>query len=77
MEIAKTLVTEFRAVKIEQVGRDLNSYVNALADLALVFEREIGRTIVVDLISVPSHEIHQESVLSNTELGTSWMDKIT
>ena len=55
--VAKSLLTKFRAVRIEQVGRDLNSHVDALVGLASVFEEEIGRTIVVDLISFPSHEI--------------------
>ena len=48
LEMAKPLITEFRAVKIEQLGRDLNSHTDALARLASVFEGEIGRTIVVD-----------------------------
>ena len=31
---------------------------------------------MVDLISVPSHEVTQKLVLVNTNLGPSWMDKI-
>ena len=49
---------------------------DALVGLASVFEGEIGRTIAVDLISVPSIEMMQKSVLANTELGPSWMDPI-
>ncbi|GFS41376.1 hypothetical protein Acr_00g0073960 [Actinidia rufa] len=41
------------AIKIEQVGRELNAHANALASPASVFEGEIGRTIGVDLISLP------------------------
>ena len=40
MAIAKNLITEFRVVQIEQVGRDLNSHVDALASLASIFEGE-------------------------------------
>ena len=34
MANANTILTEFRAVQIEQVGRDLNSHADALASLA-------------------------------------------
>ena len=51
-------------------------HANALARLALIFEGETGRTIIVDLISVPSHEVSEEIVLVNTELGSSCMDQI-
>ena len=52
LAMAKKLLTEFRAIKIEQVGRDLNSYANALAGLALVFEHKSSRTVAIELISV-------------------------
>ena len=42
LAVTNNLLTEFRAIKIEQVGRDLNSYVDVLAGLALFFERENG-----------------------------------
>ena len=71
LAIAKALLIEFKAIKIEQVGRDLNSHEGALACLALVFEGKIRRTIVVDLISAPSHESSPESILVNTKLGPS------
>ncbi|GFZ09639.1 similar to Ikzf5 [Actinidia rufa] len=73
--IAKTLLTEFRAVKINQVQRDLNSC-RCTDRLGIRFEGEIGRTVAVDLILVPSYETHLENVLSNIELGPSWMDPI-
>ena len=59
LAIAKILLTKFKTFKIEQVGRDLNSHVDALTSLALIFEGEIGRTIAIDLISPPSHEVPQ------------------
>ena len=55
--VANNLLTEFRVVKIEQMGRDLNSHANALAGLASVFEGEASQTIVFELISSPSLEI--------------------
>ncbi|GFZ14402.1 hypothetical protein Acr_24g0005920 [Actinidia rufa] len=44
--------------------------------LAAVFEGEIDRTVTVDVVSAPSIEETQKSVLVNTELGPSWMDPI-
>ncbi|GFS36781.1 hypothetical protein Acr_00g0048000 [Actinidia rufa] len=43
LAIAKTLLTEFRAVRIQQVGRDLSADADALAGLTLVFEGEAGK----------------------------------
>ena len=34
LAVAKNLLTEFRAIKIEQVGRDLNSHADALVGVA-------------------------------------------
>ena len=33
----KNLLTKFKAVKIEQVGRDMNLYADTLTGLALIF----------------------------------------
>ena len=41
LAIAKTLLMEFKVVKIEQVGRDLNSHADVLGGLASIFEEEI------------------------------------
>ena len=71
LELTKNLLTKFRAVKIEQLGRYLNSHVDALTGFASIFEREICQTITVDLISAPSHKVPQESILVNTKLGPS------
>ena len=46
LAVTKNLLTEFKAVKIEQVGRNLNSHVDALVGLALIFEGETGWTII-------------------------------
>ena len=37
LAVAKNLFTEFKAVKIEQVKKDLNSHADALAGLASIF----------------------------------------
>ena len=57
----------------------MNLHVDALTGLASVSKGEIGRTIAVDLILAPSHEMPQESILVmpqesilvNTKLGPS------
>ena len=69
--VGKNLLTKFKSVKIEQVGRDLNSHADALAGLASVFEGEIGRIIAIDLIFAPNHEMPRGYVLVNIELGPS------
>ena len=53
LAITKTLLTEFKSVQIEQVGRDLNSHADALTGLASVFEGETRQTIAVDLAIKP------------------------
>ena len=37
LAVAKNLFTGFKLVKIDQVGRDLNSHADALASLASIF----------------------------------------
>ncbi|GFZ00954.1 hypothetical protein Acr_14g0005890 [Actinidia rufa] len=59
-----------------QVGRELNAHADALASLASTFEGDHGRTVAVDIVSVPSIEATHSSILVNTQLGPSWMDPI-
>ncbi|GFY90940.1 hypothetical protein Acr_07g0011360 [Actinidia rufa] len=61
LRMAKSLISEFRAVNIEQVGRKLDAHADALVALASVFEGEIGRTVAVDVVSVLSIEEAQNS----------------
>ena len=56
LEIAKTLRAKFQAVKIKQVGMELNLHADALASLASIFKGEIGQTVIVDVISTPNHK---------------------
>ena len=76
LAVAKKLLIKLRAIKIELVGKDINSHADALAGLVSIFEGESGRSIAVELISDPSLKIQQESILINNELGPSWMDLI-
>ncbi|GFZ15662.1 hypothetical protein Acr_25g0000710 [Actinidia rufa] len=76
LKVARNLLSEFRAVKIEQVGREFNTHADALASLASTVEGDLGRTVAVDVISVPSIEETQSSIFVNTQLGPSWMDPI-
>ena len=68
--ITKTL----HAIKIEHMERDLNSHMDVLAGLASTFEGENVQIITVDFVSVSTYKTHQESFLSNTELGPRWID---
>ncbi|GFY85714.1 hypothetical protein Acr_04g0004520 [Actinidia rufa] len=74
--MAKSLISEFRAVKIKQIGKELNAHADVLAALPSMSEGEIGRIVAVNVISVPSIDVTQEHVLINTELRLSWMDVI-
>ncbi|XP_057461118.1 uncharacterized protein LOC130751535 [Actinidia eriantha] len=56
LAVAKNLLIEFKAMNIEQVGRDQNSHADALEGLTSIFEGEAGRTIAIELLSVPSLE---------------------
>ncbi|XP_057488501.1 uncharacterized protein LOC130774471 [Actinidia eriantha] len=76
LQVAKNLLSEFRIVRIEQVGREFNAHADALASLASAFEGDHGRMVAVDVVSIPSIEEAQSSVLVNTQLGPSWMDPI-
>ncbi|GFZ05420.1 hypothetical protein Acr_17g0009920 [Actinidia rufa] len=76
LRVAKSLINEFIIVKIEQVRRELNAHADSLAALAAVFKGEIGRTVIVNIVSAPSIKETQKSVLVNMELGLSWMDPI-
>ncbi|GFY97538.1 hypothetical protein Acr_12g0000790 [Actinidia rufa] len=66
--------------KFEAWGIKMAKYLrmakNSLVALAAVFEGEIDRTVAVDIVSVPSIEESQKSVLVNTELGPRWMNPI-
>ena len=57
LAMTKNLLTGFKAIKIKQAVKDLNSHVDTLAGLASVFEGEIGWTIAVHLISGLNHEM--------------------
>ncbi|XP_057465711.1 uncharacterized protein LOC130755326 [Actinidia eriantha] len=76
LQVAKNLLSEFQIVKIEQVGREFNTHADVLASLASAFEGDHGRTVAVDVVSTPSIEEAQSSVLVNTQLDPSWMDPI-
>ena len=54
----------------------MNSHENAHARLASIFEGGNGRIIVVDLVSIPGYQTHQEFVICNTKLGPRWMNPI-
>ncbi|GFS37725.1 hypothetical protein Acr_00g0053660 [Actinidia rufa] len=76
LKVAKNLLSEFQAVKIEQVGREFNAHADALASLTSTFKGNHGRTVAVDVVSIPNIEEAQSSVLVNMQLGPSWMDPI-
>ena len=73
LRMAKSLISEFKAVKIEEVRRELNAHADSLAALASVFEGEISRIVAIDIVSVSSIDEAQKPVLVNTELGPSWI----
>lgn len=50
------LLAQFRSCRLQQVCRDDNSHVDALANLASSIKSDSPRTIIVDYLSSPSVE---------------------
>ncbi|GFY85504.1 hypothetical protein Acr_04g0002420 [Actinidia rufa] len=74
--VPKLCVYSDSKLVVNQVGREFNAHADALASLASTFEGNHGRTVAVDVVSIPNIEETQSSVLVNTQLGPSWMDPI-
>ncbi|XP_028063793.1 uncharacterized protein LOC114267011 [Camellia sinensis] len=76
MKTANSLLSEFDHHELNQITRDQNTHVDALACLASTINSEVKRTIEVGFIlelSISSSEPVQANII---EPGPSWMDPI-
>ena len=57
LTLAKKLVSQFERAKVKQIGRESNSHVDALANLASAVEAGNKRTVEVETLEKPSIEL--------------------
>ena len=77
LEKARESLKDFRAVRVEKIGRESNSHADALAGLASAVKESTQRPIVIEHLSKSSLE-SEELILEVlcSDLGPSWMDPI-
>jgi ribonuclease HI len=66
-------ITNFNTVRIEQIGRNLNSYADALATLASVFSADFKQFIPIETLATPSIALPACHIHAIT-VGPCWMD---
>ena len=72
LKVQKTM-SDFETVRVEQIGRNLNSHANALATLASVLNADFKRFIPIETLVAPS--IAMSACHINTiTVGPCWMD---
>ena len=72
LKVQQTM-TNFQTIRVEQIGRNLNSHANALATLASVLNADFKRFIPIETLVAPS--IAMSACHINTiTVGPSWMD---
>ena len=73
---AKQMLSSFKKAEMVQVGRELNSHADALANLASAMEAEKRRTMKVEILDSPSIDIQQGTKVLCIDHELSWMDPI-
>jgi hypothetical protein len=66
-------MTNFKTVRVEQIGRNLNSHVDALAMLVSIFSANFKRFISIETLATPSIAMpacHIHTIV----VGLCWMD---
>jgi hypothetical protein len=72
LKVQQTM-TNFQTIRVEQIGRNLNSHANALATLASVLNADFKRFIPIETLVAPS--IAMSACHINTiTVGPCWMD---
>ena len=66
-------ITHFNMVRVEQIGRNLNSHADALATLASVLNTDFKRFIPIETLATPSIALPACHVHTIT-IGPCWMD---
>uniref|UniRef100_A0A2N9FCE9 Uncharacterized protein n=1 Tax=Fagus sylvatica TaxID=28930 RepID=A0A2N9FCE9_FAGSY len=76
LSIAKSLLSKFDSVEVEQIRREYNSHADILAKLATVLDSDLHRTVTVEVLSAPSTLIDIEDRVGGTCTESSWMDPL-
>uniref|UniRef100_A0A2N9GKE8 Uncharacterized protein n=1 Tax=Fagus sylvatica TaxID=28930 RepID=A0A2N9GKE8_FAGSY len=74
--IAKSLLSKFDSVQVEQIKREYNSHADILAKLATTLESDLYRTVTVEVLSTPSTLIDTVDRVCGTGSEASWMDPL-
>jgi ribonuclease HI len=72
LKVQQTM-TNFQTVKIEQIGQNLNSHVDALATLVSVLSADFKRSIPIETLATPSIAVPADHINTIT-IGLCWMD---
>ena len=76
---AKEMLSSFDKAEVVQVGRELNSHADALANLASAIEAGKKRIVEVEVrekSSIDDRDDHEDHEIMCVDLGPSWMDPI-
>ena len=66
-------IANFNAVKVERIGRNLNSHADALATLASVLSADFKRFISIETLATPSIALHACHIHTISD-GPCWID---
>ena len=72
LKVQQTM-TGFQTVRVEQIGRNLNSHADALATLASVLSADCKRFIPIETLATPSIAVPACHIHTIT-VGPCWMD---
>jgi hypothetical protein len=76
LSIAKSLLSKFDSVQVEQIRREYNSHADILAKLATILELDLYRMVTVEVLSTPSTLIDTVDRICGTGSEASWMDPL-
>jgi ribonuclease HI len=76
LSIAKSLLSKFDSVQVEQIRREYNSHADILAKLAIALESDFYRMVTVEVLSTPSTLIDTVDRICGTGPEPSWMDPL-
>uniref|UniRef100_A0A2N9HKB0 Uncharacterized protein n=1 Tax=Fagus sylvatica TaxID=28930 RepID=A0A2N9HKB0_FAGSY len=76
LSIAKSLLSKFDSVQVEQIRREYNSHADILVKLATALESDLYRMVTVEVLSTPSTLIDTVDRICGTGSEPSWMDPL-
>uniref|UniRef100_A0A2N9GNU9 Uncharacterized protein n=1 Tax=Fagus sylvatica TaxID=28930 RepID=A0A2N9GNU9_FAGSY len=76
LSIAKSLLSKFDSVQVEQIRREYNSHADILAKLATALESDLYKMVTMEVLSTPSTLIDTVDRICGTGSEPSWMDPL-